>query len=155
MFWCPAGLAEQLLKRKTTLRRVVVSGTRAVYGEGAGRCGAHGRVVAAKRAAGVMSQGVFAATCPHCGSEIEHLPSLETDATSPISVYATTKLAQEQLIRGACEAAGIDSVFFRYQNVFGPGQSLKNPPTPASFQYSGFDSNRGAHQCLRGWRGES
>ena len=40
-----------------------------------------------------------------------------------------TKLAQEDLVRVAANALGIPAVIFRFQNVYGEGQSLKNPYT--------------------------
>ena len=45
---------------------------------------------------------------------------------NPLSVYAVTKLTQEQLISSSLN---IPYTIFRYQNVYGPGQSIKNPYT--------------------------
>ena len=53
----------------------------------------------------------------------------ETARTSPASVYAATKLAQEDLVRIAAKALGVPFVIFRLQNVYGEGQSLNNPYT--------------------------
>ena len=53
----------------------------------------------------------------------------ETARTSPASVYAATKLAQEDLVRIAANALGIPFLIFRLQNVYGEGQSLNNPYT--------------------------
>jgi dTDP-L-rhamnose 4-epimerase len=47
----------------------------------------------------------------------------------PSSVYGITKQTQEQMLSCVCKATGIDAVIFRYQNVYGPGQSLTNPYT--------------------------
>ncbi|WP_290080815.1 NAD-dependent epimerase/dehydratase family protein [uncultured Duncaniella sp.] len=44
-------------------------------------------------------------------------------------MYGITKQVQGQLIHLCCKAIGIDAVTFRYQNVYGPGQSLSNPYT--------------------------
>jgi dTDP-L-rhamnose 4-epimerase len=44
-------------------------------------------------------------------------------------VYAATKLAQEDLVRVVCGALGISHSILRLQNVFGEGQSLRNPYT--------------------------
>jgi dTDP-L-rhamnose 4-epimerase len=40
-----------------------------------------------------------------------------------------TKYNQEQAVLIACKSLNIPAVAFRYQNVYGPGQSLKNPYT--------------------------
>ena len=47
----------------------------------------------------------------------------------PVSLYAATKLMQEQLVSFFCERLGIECSILRFQNVYGPGQSLKNPYT--------------------------
>jgi dTDP-L-rhamnose 4-epimerase len=124
-----AVIAELLQKSQGRIQRVVVSSTRAVYGEGAWICPDHHRVFPGIRRADQLNAGHFEAGCPVCGREALPVASLETDATHPTSVYGITKLAQEQLILSTCASAGIPAVAFRYQNVFGPGQSLRNPYT--------------------------
>jgi dTDP-L-rhamnose 4-epimerase len=44
-------------------------------------------------------------------------------------VYAATKLAQEHVLRSWCIARGTSLAVLRFQNVYGPGQSLSNPYT--------------------------
>ena len=51
----------------------------------------------------------------------------ESDATNPKSIYAVTKLCQEDILRTGF--ADISTSILRFQNVYGPGQSLKNPYT--------------------------
>ena len=46
--------------------------------------------------------------------------------SNPFSIYGLTKLTQENLIKIGCK---IPYTIFRYQNVYGPGQSLSNPYT--------------------------
>jgi len=53
----------------------------------------------------------------------------EDSLLQPASVYAVTKQAQEQLTLVAAAAMGVTGVALRYQNVYGPGQSLSNPYT--------------------------
>ncbi len=48
---------------------------------------------------------------------------------NPASVYAVTKLAQEQLLDVWCKSVGVERTILRLQNVYGPGQSLINPYT--------------------------
>lgn len=121
--------ADALLRCGGGVARVVVSSSRAVYGEGAARCAEHGRVFPRGRPAAGMEFGNFETTCPHCGEPVSPLPSLEGDAFAPVSIYGITKLAQEMVVANAACGAGITSIVFRYQNVYGPGQSLKNPYT--------------------------
>ena len=59
--------------------------------------------------------------------EKEPLPSVESQPEiDPQSVYAITKLAQEQLLS---RSSKIPYTILRFQNVYGPGQSLNNPYT--------------------------
>lgn len=54
-------------------------------------------------------------------------PSSEDDLTDPKSIYAITKLTQEQLVLTGFP--NIPAIIYRFQNVYGPGQSLLNPYT--------------------------
>jgi len=124
-----AVLGEELVQRRSQIRRVVVSSSRAVYGEGAYVCPEHGRVFPRTRGLAELDRGVFNPVCPQCRSALVEAASLESDPCQPSSIYGITKLAQEQIILNLCEALDIPAVCLRYQNVYGPGQSLKNPYT--------------------------
>jgi dTDP-L-rhamnose 4-epimerase len=76
-----------------------------------------------------MQRGDFSMKCPKCGLTVKELPTDEEAFTNPVSVYGITKLAQEQLVLNAAETINVPAVALRYQNVYGPGQSLKNPYT--------------------------
>src|SRR5262249_49495211 len=47
----------------------------------------------------------------------------------PLSFYGLTKLVQEQMVLMFARARGFSAYALRYQNVYGPGQSLQNPYT--------------------------
>ena len=121
--------ADALQKFRSRISRVIVSSSRAVYGEGAATCADHGRVFPRGRPAADMESGRFGSTCPYCGKPVSALASREDDAIGPVSIYGITKLAQEMVVANTAAGAGIPSVVFRYQNVYGPGQSLANPYT--------------------------
>ena len=57
----------------------------------------------------------------------EPIASKETDVTNPQSIYAVTKLCQEQVLFAGFRNTQVSAL--RFQNVYGPGQSLKNPYT--------------------------
>jgi dTDP-L-rhamnose 4-epimerase len=67
--------------------------------------------------------------CPDCGASLEATATREDDQLSPASIYAATKLAQEQLVQVACRSMGLAHSILRFQNVYGEGQSLNNPYT--------------------------
>ena len=54
------------------------------------------------------------------------LENNESTNPSPLSIYALTKLDQEKLLQLSCP---VPYTIFRYQNVYGPGQSILNPYT--------------------------
>jgi len=57
------------------------------------------------------------------------LATTEDSAIHPTSVYGFTKQAQEELSMISGKSLDIPVVTYRYQNVYGPGQSLSNPYT--------------------------
>lgn len=111
------------------VRKIVVASSRAVYGEGKYRCVQHGHVFPPSRLAGDMERGDFSVRCPRCGTAVEAVPSDEETPARPVSIYGVTKLAQEQMVLTVGRALEISALAFRYQNVYGPGQSLSNPYT--------------------------
>ena len=53
----------------------------------------------------------------------------ESSKIHPSSIYGITKQVQEQMFLVMGKSLGIPVVAFRYQNVYGAGQSLSNPYT--------------------------
>lgn len=111
------------------IKKIVVASSRAVYGEGRYLCATHGHVYPASRSAADMRKGDFSVHCPLCGIPAEMARTDEETPVRPASVYGITKLAQEQMVLTVGKALGISALAFRYQNVYGPGQSLSNPYT--------------------------
>lgn len=81
-------MLEYLNKNKHNVKKIILSSTRAVYGNLENNC--------------------------------------ENGVVDPKSVYAVTKLSQENLFKTSCN---VPYTILRYQNVFGNGQSLNNPYT--------------------------
>jgi dTDP-L-rhamnose 4-epimerase len=121
-------LLDILEKERLSVKRVVVASSRAIYGEGRYRkCNDYVYPVA--RSSDDMDKGMFECRCPETGEIVESVPTDEKSKIHPTSIYGITKQVQEQLVLTACESMGIGAVSLRYQNVYGPGQSLKNPYT--------------------------
>lgn len=112
-----------------SLRSIVVASSRAVYGEGAYQCATHGIVFPEQRTRERMSASAFEPVCPVCGSPVSLLPTPESAPFMPMSMYGLTKQVQEQAVLLFARTRGINGFGLRYQNVYGPGQSLKNPYT--------------------------
>ena len=92
-------------------------------------CAGCGLVYPPIRSLESLQAGQWEPLCPSCCGPIHPVATPETARTSPASVYAATKLAQEDLVRIAANALGIPFLIFRLQNVYGEGQSLNNPYT--------------------------
>lgn len=115
--------------RIDTLKKIILSSSRAVYGEGAYLCKIHGEVYPEERLEENLSLGDFETKCPICGENLELISTSEDAPFQPTSIYGLTKQVQEQLISLFIKNMNIDGYILRYQNVYGPGQSLVNPYT--------------------------
>lgn len=111
------------------VERIVVASSRAIYGEGAYRCEEHGLVYPFPRTSDEKRSGHFDLVCPVCDGACTMAPTPETAPLQPTSFYGLTKQVQEQTVLLFGKVLGIPSFALRYQNVYGPGQSLHNPYT--------------------------
>lgn len=122
-------LLDILTNSQNHVKRVVVAESRAIYGEGKYHCDKCGDVYPTERKDEDMSNGDFECHCPQCGGKVTLVATTEDSTIHPSSVYGVGKQVQGQLVHMVCKSIGIESVSFRYQNVYGPGQSLTNPYT--------------------------
>ena len=122
-------LLDILTNTEHHVKRVVVAESRAVYGEGKYHCPICGDVYPYERTDENLAKGDFECKCPKCGGEVDLIATTEDSAIHPSSVYGISKQVQGQLVHLVCKSIGVESVSFRYQNVYGPGQSLTNPYT--------------------------
>ena len=122
-------LLDILANTKTDVKRVVVASSRAVYGEGKYLSKELGAVYPKHRSAEDMAAGDFSIKYPGCVAPLQLTGTDEQSKLHPSSVYGITKQVQEQLVMTVCPAIKLEPVALRYQNVYGPGQSLSNPYT--------------------------
>jgi dTDP-L-rhamnose 4-epimerase len=118
-----------LANTQTNVKRVVVASSRAIYGEGKYMADGAVAVYPTHRSAVEMDAGNFEVTYPGISTPLQLVATDEESKIHPSSVYGITKQNQEQMVMTVCAAIGIEGVAFRYQNVYGPGQSLSNPYT--------------------------
>jgi len=118
-----------LANSRHQIKKIIVASSRAIYGEGRYYCSSHGEVYPLTRNEKDLVKGFFECKCPLCDKSIELLSTHEDSKIQPQCVYAITKYNQEQLFLVAGKSLNIPAVAFRYQNVYGPGQSLSNPYT--------------------------
>ena len=121
-------MLDLLTNESHSVRRVVVASSRSIYGEGTYRAADGSLVHPPHRADAAMAAGDFDVHLEG-HDPLELVPTDENARLHPSSVYGISKQVQEQLITTVCPTIGVEAVALRYQNVYGPGQSLKNPYT--------------------------
>ncbi|HET8711311.1 MAG TPA: NAD-dependent epimerase/dehydratase family protein [Spongiibacteraceae bacterium] len=120
----------QAIRKCRSVRHVVLAASRAIYGEGAYTDAKGNEFIASPRLLPALAAGDFDVPVP---SNVERPASPTAShaklAPMPASIYASTKLMQEYLLTQAGEHAEWRATILRFQNVYGPGQSLHNPYT--------------------------
>lgn len=121
-------LLDYLVNQKHSIQKVILSSSRAVYGEGKYQHPQLGVQYPNSRKESDMLKGIFEMVDDN-DVPLELVATDEESKLHPISVYGISKLNQEQLVQSVCSSIGIDFSILRYQNVYGEGQSLQNPYT--------------------------
>ena len=124
-----ANMLDLLANKNHQIEKMLIASSRAIYGEGKYLCSKHGVIYPAQRNESDMGKGEFNPKCDSCNSQLQLVATDENSKIHPLSIYGITKQQQEQMVMTTGESLGIASVAFRYQNVYGPGQSLSNPYT--------------------------
>jgi dTDP-L-rhamnose 4-epimerase len=123
-------MLDLIANHKNAIKKVVIASSRSIYGEGKYWNNALQKAVyPLQRDEKDMLNGEFNPKCPETGEDVELMATDESSKIHPNSIYGLTKYNQEQAVLIACKSLNIPAVAFRYQNVYGPGQSLKNPYT--------------------------
>ena len=124
-----ANLANILANHPHTVRNIVLGSSRAVYGEGAYHCAQCGFVHPGVHTPEQLEQKRWEVSCPNCRNPLTPIPTPETLAPKPGSIYAVTKLTQEHTCLTFGAAYGIPVTVLRFFNVYGTRQPLRNPYT--------------------------
>lgn len=124
-----ANMLELLSKKHHKVEKIIIASSRAIYGEGKYVCDNHGITYPNQRNDSDMANKQFNLKCEICISTLKLAATDETSKIHPSSIYGKTKQIQEEMVMQKAELLGIPAVSFRYQNVYGPGQSLTNPYT--------------------------
>jgi dTDP-L-rhamnose 4-epimerase len=124
-------LLDYLTNEQHAVEKVIVASSRAIYGEGKYFSAQKNQYYyPAGRDEQDLQNGIFELRNPDDESEfLEVCATDEQSRIQPNSIYGLTKYHQEQALMICCKSLNIPCVAFRYQNVYGPGQSLTNPYT--------------------------
>ncbi len=119
-----AQMLDALLRHAVKPTKIILSSSRAVYGEGAWRKTDGSVFYPGQRDSAMLSRSEWdypdSVSMPFLASETE---------ARPASIYGATKLTQEHMIASWCDSFCVEYAILRLQNVYGPGQSLSNPYT--------------------------
>jgi dTDP-L-rhamnose 4-epimerase len=136
-----AVLLEEIVARRTQIRKMLVASSMSIYGEGAYR-NAGGEVVHP----GLRSEADLEARRFELvdaeGRPLSPCPTSEGKPLQPTSVYAVTKRDHEELFLSVGAAYGIPAVALRYFNIYGTRQALSNPYTGVMAIFSARLLNR-------------
>jgi len=124
-----ATLLQQMSDRRHLIKKMIVASSMSIYGEGAYTCRDCGNVYPHTRPPAQLARRQWDPTCPSCGLPLLPAPTAESKPLFPTSVYAMTKLDQEQLCLLVGRAYEIPTIALRYFNVYGSRQALSNPYT--------------------------
>lgn len=120
-------LFESAAIRNRSVKKIILASSRSVYGEGAYEL--DGRItVPAPRSTKQLQAGQWDPVHVD-GRRLRPIATPETVRLRPASIYAATKVAIEELGAVISESYGTSVTALRFQNVFGEGQSLRNPYT--------------------------
>jgi hypothetical protein len=122
-------LLDILVNKPHKVTKIVYASSRAIYGEGKYLSETLGVIYPGHRKDADMEAGIFELLSPDTGAPMQILPTTEDSKLQPSSVYGHTKLVQEQMLMLIGKQLSIPVVALRFQNVYGPGQSLANPYT--------------------------
>jgi len=124
-----ANLLDLLNKRAQHIEKIILSSSRAIYGEGMYTCQHCGPIRLNVRTPQALEQHHWSVFCPNCSNLLQPIPTPESTPPAPGSIYAITKLTQEQLCLCYGQAYNVPIIILRFFNVYGPRQSIINPYT--------------------------
>lgn len=122
-------LCDYMVNESNQLKTVIVASSRSIYGEGKYLSPEFGPVYPKGRTYSNVKES-FDVACPVSGRyDLQLCATDEASLIHPSSFYGITKQVQEQMVILAAKLKNIKAFALRFQNVYGPGQSLKNPYT--------------------------
>ena len=125
-----AVLLEEMVKRPTQFKKLIVASSMSIYGEGAYRCDSCNITINPfLRSSEQLAAHDWEFECEKCSGKMKPIGTTEEKPLYPTSVYAVSKQDQEQYCLAVGRAYKIPTVAFRYFNVYGTRQALSNPYT--------------------------
>lgn len=119
-------MCEFLQNYLENLNLILVTSTRALYGEGVWSDSSGNLVQPEIRKKLNLEQGIWNPYFEGKECVIPRGSSFKTCTPNPSNIYGATKFAQENIVKIWAESYNLKYSILRLQNVYGPGQSLWN-----------------------------
>ena len=123
-----AVLLEELIRRKSEIKSLVVASSMSAYGEGSYRTPCGEIIYPDVRPDAQLASGDWELRDKN-GDPLEPVATNETKPLCPRSVYAINKRDQEEMCLSVAGAYGIPATALRFFNAYGSRQALSNPYT--------------------------
>lgn len=117
---------EIIVEKKVPVKKIIVTSSQAVYGEGKYKCPVHGIIYPAGRAEDQLKKRQWEIICHRDGRVMKPLPEKEDDVPNPLIPYGISKLAAEKTALVLGKIYNIPSVAVRYSIVHGVRQSFRH-----------------------------
>ncbi|MEK7641185.1 MAG: NAD-dependent epimerase/dehydratase family protein [Patescibacteria group bacterium] len=117
---------EIIVEKKLPVKKIIVTSSQSVYGEGKYRCAKHGEMYLKHRPEAQLKKKDWEMHCPQDGSVVQPVAENEDDILSPQIPYGISKLAAENVAMVLGKIYKIPTVSVRYSIVHGIRQSFRH-----------------------------
>jgi len=124
-----ANLLDIIANSEHNVKKLIISSSNTVYGEGKARCGKCGIVFPSLRTEKQLRRKDWELKCPLCDQNIKPLLTDESKPFNSSSLYALSKQSQEEMGLLIGNTYGINTTIMRFFLVYGTRQSISNPYT--------------------------
>ncbi|MHA1649180.1 MAG: SDR family NAD(P)-dependent oxidoreductase [Candidatus Helarchaeota archaeon] len=124
-----ARLFDIIINQETSIQKLIMASSMSIYGEGKYNCPNCGVIYPHLRDFQLLKAKQWEHICPSCGKILEPLPTDELKPLYPTSIYAQSKMHQEEMAMLLGQTYGLPVVALRFFNVYGTRQALSNPYT--------------------------
>lgn len=119
-------LYEVIREKKYPVKKIIVTSSQSVYGEGKYLCKKHGIIYPQSRCEVDLQRGSWEVRCPQDGALMKYLSEQESDRVFPLNLYGVSKKSLEDVALDLGRLNNIPSVALRYTIVHGPRQTFRH-----------------------------
>lgn len=121
-----AMIYEIIVEKKLPVKKIIVTSSQSVYGEGKYKCKKHGVIYMPHRSKNQLKKRDWEMRCHSDGVVMKPVAECEDDVLNPQIPYGISKLAAERTAMVLGKIYSIPTVAVRYSIVHGPRQSFRH-----------------------------